>query len=671
MNILKQQVKNVLRQILTQAQKRKLIALKNFSHKFSLIKLITEVRLYYDKHPGTYSSALIYNKIFNSARISYKYNYFYTYDPTKVRLLPKTTSNLASITPDYEKIICSNINEIQFSVANIANKEFKLYMNSIIATIKNKAERLKKQKNKKGRISDLAMLLPDLLTRDCNSLDEAIQKLLFYNGLLWQSGHRHNGLGRLDYILYKYYLKDLNRGVEDYESAKEKLRNMCLVLGSQTKFKSPSIIGDTGQYILLGGIDKNGKNVENALTEMFLEIFTELKIPDPKLIIRVNDKTSNKIWDLCIKCVSNGCGSPLFMNETLIMNNMIQFGYAKEDVWNLGTSACWEPLIIGKSACQNNPFMSISICNALEKALLSAKTYNSFNELINEINIGLKEEIDQTIQDREFDYSPIMSLFCDSCIEREKDFSHGGSIYMFQGAQILGFPNLINSLLNIKEFVFEKRLVSLKDCQDIILNNYIGHEDLRLLFSNACEKKFGSTNEEVISLCNTIINNISKIINNKYSNGNHVKFGLSSPSYIAQSHDTHATLDGRKANMPYAVHISPISSSIDINEVLNFASMLNYPTNCLNGNVVDFILPSAYQKQRSKLISIIQNAFSRGLFQLQLNVLDKKTLIEAKEHPEKYPHLVVRIWGFSAYFNDLPEEYKDNLIARAETYEIA
>ena len=99
--------------------------------------------------------------------------------------------------------------------------------------------------------------------------------------------------------------------------------------------------------------------------------------------------------------------------------------------------------------------------------------------------------------------------------------------------------------------------------------------------------------------------------------------------------------------------------------------MLNYPTNCLNGNVVDFILPSAYQKQRSKLISIIQNAFSRGLFQLQLNVLDKKTLIEAKEHPEKYPHLVVRIWGFSAYFNDLPEEYKDNLIARAETYEIA
>ena len=72
MNILKQQVKNVLRQILTQAQKRKLIALKNFSHKFSLIKLITEVRLYYDKHPGTYSSALIYNKIFNSARISYK-----------------------------------------------------------------------------------------------------------------------------------------------------------------------------------------------------------------------------------------------------------------------------------------------------------------------------------------------------------------------------------------------------------------------------------------------------------------------------------------------------------------------------------------------------------------------------------------------------------------------
>ena len=89
----------------------------------------------------------------------------------------------------------------------------------------------------------------------------------------------------------------------------------------------------------------------------------------------------------------------------------------------------------------------------------------------------------------------------------------------------------------------------------------------------------------------------------------------------------------------------------------------------LNGNVVDFIIPVAYAKQKDKLTSIIKNACQKGLYEIQLNVLDKATLIDAKQHPEKYPNLIVRVWGFSAYFNDLPEEYKDNLIKRAELYE--
>lgn len=112
---------------------------------------------------------------------------------------------------------------------------------------------------------------------------------------------------------------------------------------------------------------------------MFLEIFTEIKVPDPKLIFRVNDKTSTEIWNLCIKCLSNGCGSPLFMNETLIMNNMVEFGYEREDVWNLGTSACWEPLVIGKSSCQNNPFKSIVLCDSLYRVLKKGRDFILFN----------------------------------------------------------------------------------------------------------------------------------------------------------------------------------------------------------------------------------------------------------------------------------------------------
>lgn len=242
---------------------------------------------------------------------------------------------------------------------------------------------------------------------------------------------------------------------------------------------------------------------------------------------------------------------------------------------------------------------------------------------------------------------------------------------MYQGAQLLGFPNLVNSLLNIKEYVYEKHLVTWDDCRKIIADNYEGHEDLLRLFRSGSEDKFGKAVPEIVSLSNDIISSLSEELKSITANGNPIKFGLSSPNYITQSKEFPATLDGRKAGEPFAVHISPVSSSIDICEVMRFAGMMDYPSNCLNGNVVDFILPPSYQRQPQKFASMLMDAFSNGMFQLQLNVLDKKTLIDAKQHPEKYPTLVVRVWGFSAYFNDLPEEYKDNLIARAELYESA
>lgn len=118
-------------------------------------------------------------------------------------------------------------------------------------------------------------------------------------------------------------------------------------------------------------------------------------------------------------------------------------------------------------------------------------------------------------------------------------------------------------------------------------------------------------------------------------NGLPVKVGFSSPNYIYASRDVHASLDGRRCGYPFAVHISPISSKIDISEVLEFASKLDYQGNQINGNVVDFILPTSYVKNMEKLVGILRDACSKGIFELQLNVLDKKTLMDAKAHPEK------------------------------------
>ncbi len=347
------------------------------------------------------------------------------------------------------------------------------------------------------------------------------------------------------------------------------------------------------------------------------------------------------------------------------MKRMQEFGYKQEDVWNIGTSACWEPLIIGKSFDQNNPLPNLVVLKALENVLETDNQYSDMDSLLRDVKSQIASQIDAIVHDILFDPSPLYSLFFDSCIDCEKDYTQGGADYAYHGLEVVSFPNLVNALLNIKTYVFEKQMISLGECKKALSCNFEGHEDLRqLLKSNSL--MFGSTNSEVVDLCNDLMDFLSQEVDKHTCNGQKMKVGFASSQYISARKEVSASLDGRKDYEPFAVHISPLSQTIDIQEVLDFAGKLKYFGNRLNGNVVDLIVPPAYIKQKDKLCSIIKSAMTDSVYELQLNVLDAATLKDAKTHPEKYPNLVVRVWGFSAYFNDLPEEYKDTLISRAE-----
>ena len=131
------------------------------------------------------------------------------------------------------------------------------------------------------------------------------------------------------------------------------------------------------------------------------------------------------------------------------------------------------------------------------------------------------------------------------------------------------------------------------------------------------------------------------------------------------ANNTSATFDGRKNGDPFLVHISSKNPK-SITELISFAMKLDYKGNQLNGNVVDFIVtPKLLQNNKKKFMTLFRTAFGHGVFQLQMNVVDSKTLIAARQNPDLFPNLIVRVWGFSAYFNDLPEEYKNLLIERA------
>ena len=608
-------------------------------------------------------------KMYRMINIDTSGQYVYPYDSWVGRIVHRRKTMITSVTVDYKTVLESNLENLSKTLQVEGGNPFARREQEMIGLVRGLKDRIVGMLNTRSddrarRITDYLNLMLDSKPE---SLDEAIQKLLFYNALFWQSGHWQCGLGRLDMVLMPYYEKDLRKGIVTRSSAKEMIREMCVVLGRDMKAKSRALVGDTGQYILLGGVNQNGNTIQNDLTEILLEVFTELKVPDPKLILRVNKDTSDVIWQKAIDCILTGCGSPLIINEKKVMDGMIEFGYDKDDVWNFGTSACWEPLIIGKSFDQNNPLLNIPVIDSLNKLVEAENEYANFGDFLKAYKHVLKRQVLENIQDVEFDCSPLYSLFFDDCIAKQKDFSEGGAKYAYHGVQIVSFPNLINALLNLKSYVFEQKLFSMYECQQALKANFKGFNDMRqVLQSNPF--KFGSTDKTVVNLTNELMQYISDVVATKTMNGRKTKVGFSSSHYLIVCRGVGASLDGRLAGAPFAVHISPVSQKIDLQEVLDFAGALDYSGNKMNGNVVDFIVPKAYADVPEKLMAILKNAMTTGVYELQLNVLNAATLRDAKAHPENYPSLVVRVWGFSAYFNDLPEEYKDNLIARAEAY---
>ena len=608
-------------------------------------------------------------KMYRMIDINTTGEYVYPYDSWVGRIVHRRKTMITSVTVDYRTVLESSFEDLSKTLQGEKGTPFAKRELEMIGLIRELRDRIVGMLNERNddRAHTIMGYLNVMLDRKPESLDEAIQKLLFYNALFWQSGHWQCGLGRLDMVLMPYYEEDLRKDVVTRASAKEMIREMCFVLGRDMKAKSRALVGDTGQYILLGGVDQDGNTIQNDLTEIFLEVFTELKVPDPKLILRVNKDTTDVIWRKAIDCILTGGGSPLIINEKKVMDGMVEFGYDKEDVWNFGTSACWEPLIIGKSFDQNNPLLNIPVIESLNKLIESDAGSESFDEFLDTYKVVLKKQVLENIQDVEFDCSPLYSLFFDDCIAHQKDFSEGGAKYAYHGVQIVSFPNLINALLNLKTYVFEQKLFSMNECRQALKANFKGYDDMRqVLLSNP--QKFGSTDKTVVGLTNELMQFISDVVATKTMNGKKTKVGFSSSHYLIVCKGVGASMDGRLASAPFAVHISPVSQKIDLQEVLDFAGCLDYSGNKMNGNVVDFIVPKAYADAPEKLTAILKNAMTTGVYELQLNVLNAETLKDAKAHPEMYPSLVVRVWGFSAYFNDLPEEYKDNLIARAEAY---
>ena len=574
-----------------------------------------------------------------------------------------------NLTPAYWKVLGAGLKQLKYPEEEITNGFCRSY-NLVLDNLIGLSERIVGSLNQSGydMIKQIEWF-EHIVEMPAEGFEEAVQRLLFVNQMFWQTDHRLTGLGAWDTYLWPYYEKDRKQGNLSREGALEILKDLYCVLHENYKYKSNVLMGDTGQIFVLGKTDSQGNYLCNDLTYLLIEAMKEVQQSEPKCLLRVNKNTPRDLIELALASIATGIGAPLLANDEVIIPELINFGIDSKDAYEYTTSACWEPLIGGKSTSQNN-MTALNYLKALDNLLKRERLENikTFDDLKYIYYIYLKRNlraVKRVLYSKHFQYDPLLSVFTMDCYEKKKDVSWGGARYHHDGVTSVAMGDLVDVLLNIREYVFEKKLYTLYDVKQMVIQNFQGKKELRRELSEK-PSYYGTDEKEVIELVNDITSWVSEETADYRSyQGGRLKTGLSGSSYLDSARSFGASFNGRRAGEPFTVHISNEDNN-GLTEIINFASELDYDRGRLNGNVIDFMVsPDFIHSNWDKFVDFLILSIKKGFFEMQMNVVSSQTLIEARKRPEKFPNLVVRVWGFSAYFKDLPEEYQDVLIKRA------
>ena len=509
------------------------------------------------------------------------------------------------------------------------------------------------------------------LLEGVTSFREALQTILICNSMLWTYGMDLVGLGRLDRVLFSYYKADTESGrITDWEVVRL-IKEFLRLLHRDFYHKSNALAGDTGQVICLAGRDANGQDTATRLTHLFLQASMELGQPDPKLVIRIHRETTEELWESIVDCTLQKTGNPLLSNDERVIPALEGAGYLAEDAVEYVTSACWEPCIPTSSVDQNN-LTTIDFMAPLNELLDRHDSLTeNFSALKQAYFVQLRSAVEamaKELSELKFVANPLLSILTSDCIGRGKDISEGGARYFNFGVTGVAFGNVVNALLNIDRKVYRERRYTVRAAAEMLKRDFFGAE-LELAALLASQDKFGTDSEIAVQLANEIIGVVYDELNHaRMLRGRAIHFGVSSPSHISYGSQSRGSMDGRRSGTPYGVHISATASTTPTapTEGALFAAKLDY-SSAFNGGVFDLVIDHMHvAEDRRRFREFLRTAFSLGLFQFQANLIDLELLKKARKYPELYPHLIVRVWGFSAYFKDLPVEYQKMLIARAE-----
>lgn len=504
--------------------------------------------------------------------------------------------------------------------------------------------------------------------------------------------------GHLDQHLIPFYEKELADGTLTRDEAKELLSCFFIKVNNHP---APPKVGitarESGTYndftnINIGGVKPDGSDGVNEISYMLLEIVEELHILQPGNSIHISSRTPERFLRAGCKVIRQGHGYPSVFNPDVYVQELMRQGKTLEDAREGGCSGCIEVGAFGKEAYLLTGYLNVpkilevTLNNGYDPVtgkLISIQTgdprdFASYEELYEAFLKQLRYVVDQKMRvsnyiDRMFaNYFPatFLSLFIDDCIAKGKDYYNCGPRYNTTYIQCTGLGTVTDSLSTLKKHIFENKTFTMDGLLTAVASNFEGAEVMRQTIINRTPF-FGNDDAYADSIALKVYSDLFDTIDGKPNTKGetyHLNM-LSTTCHVYFGKVTGATPNGRLAGFAISDGTSPshgadthgpsavIKSLGKLDQVKSGGTLLNLR-----------FLPNLLKREEdvAKLASLIRSYFALGGHHVQFNIVDTATLYAAQETPENYRDLLVRMAGYSDYFNDMNTDLQADIIARTE-----
>jgi formate C-acetyltransferase len=504
--------------------------------------------------------------------------------------------------------------------------------------------------------------------------------------------------GRLDQHLYPFYKAETEAGTLSREQAVETLESFWVKFNNHP---SPPKIGVTAEesntytdfcLINLGGLKTDGTDAVNEVSFILLDVIEEMRLLQPSSMVQLSRLNPDAFIDRAVKITKTGFGQPSIFNSDAIVKELCNQGKKVEDARNGGASGCVESGAFGTESyilCGyfNMPkILEITLHDGFDLRTGKqiglhtgqASELTDYNRLLDAFRQQIQHFADIKIKGNNAIEkifmshipTPFLSLIIDDCVARGMDYIQGGARYNTNYVQGVGLGTITDSLTALKTEVYEEKSISLTDFVEAMDNNFEGNDDLlyRLIYKTP---KYGNDDDRADNQLIDVFKIYYDAINGHTSpRGAMYRINLlPTTCHVYFGSVMLASPDGRRAGLPVSEGISPVQGT-DRNgptSVVKSAAKIDHLHT--GGTLLNQKFSPAFFEDATaigKVSSLVRSYFRMDGHHIQFNVVNAETLRDAQKSPEKYRNLIVRVAGYSDYFNDLGLPLQNEIILRTE-----